>query len=328
MLRHSISTALCLCVLALLLHAGAPRAQPDAASYGNRLESGDLAQLRSWLDDGLDPNYLADRIGTGLMIAAWHGNIPMMELLVARGADVNRPNDLGEHALMHASWRGQAAAVKWLLEHGARVNGEPLQWSALHYAVFAGQREAATLLLERGADINARSTNGSSVLMMAVYEGHEDLVRLLLARGADTSVKNDWGDGALAWAFKFNRHAIARLVATPQEFVAAANLPKAQWGAPVRSTPAEASAPEPAAATLDATAAQIDELMSIRGILAARGLTEAAGRLDRRIAALRAQRARGSRDLPSLSVFEISASRTSPGDQRARLIFETGGPPP
>jgi len=327
-LRYSISKALALCTLALLLHAGAPRAQPDAATYGNRLEAGDVAQLRNWLDAGLPPDYLADRIGTGLMIAAWYGNIPMMELLVRRGADVNRTNDLGERALMHASWRGQADAVKWLLAHGARVDSGPMQWSALHYAVFAGRGEVAALLLERGADINARSTNGSSVLMMAVYEGHEDLVRLLLARGADTGVKNDWGDGALAWAFKFKRHAIARLVPTPQEFVAAANQPKAQWGEPVRSQPAQPPAPQPVKAAVDATTGQIDELMNMRSILAARGLTEATGRLDQRIAALRAQRVRSNRDLPALSVFEISASRSSPGDQRARLIFEPDGPPP
>ena len=351
MWRHSISTLVGLCAVALLLPADVSRAQeegtadeisagkaaaspeftpPDAVTFGMRLESGDIAQLRHWLDAGLDPDYLADRIGTGLMIAAWQGDIPMMDLLVARGADLDKANALGERALMHASWRGQADAVKWLLAHGARINSDPFQWSALHYAVFGGKGEVAALLLEHGADINARSTNGSSVLMMAVYEGHEDLVRQLIERGADTGVKNDWGDGALAWAFKFKRHAIARLVATQEEFVAAANLPRTQWGEPVRSDPAASAPaqPEPDEATIDATAARIEELLKLSGILASRGLTEAAGKLDRRIAAMRAQRARANRDIPSIAVFEISASRASPGEQKARLVFEPGGPPP
>lgn len=345
MLRHSISTKLGLCTLALWLPVAMPQAQPggtaavsqsraaftppDPARFGNRLELGDIAQVREWLDAGLDPNTLADRIGTGLMIAAWRGDIPMMELLVARGADVNKANALGERALMHAAWRGHTNAVKWLLARGARVDSEPMHWSALHYAVFAGHGEVAALLIEHGADINARSTNGSSVLMMAVYEGHEQLVRQLLARGADRSVKNDRDDGALEWAFKFKRLAIARLVAAPEEFVAAANQPKAKWGDPVRSEPVAAAtpvppAPEPASAIAD----QIEQLMDTRKILAARGLTRAVSTLDRRIAALRAQRARADRNPAPAAVLEISASRTAPGDQKTRLIFEPDEPLP
>jgi hypothetical protein len=314
--------------MALLLFAGAPRAAPDPATFGNRLESGDIAQLRAWLDEGLDPDFLADRIGTGLMIAAWRGDIPMMDLLLARGADVNKANALGERALMHAAWRGHADAVKWLVARGARINSDPMRWSALHYAAFAGHGKVAILLLDLGADIDARSTNGSSALMMAVYEGHEQLVRQLLARGADRSLKNDRDEGAADWAFKYQRLAIARLVEAPEEFVARANLPKSHWGDPVRSQPAEAApsaspAPEPARQA----AAQIEELVNMRDILAARGLREAVGKLDRRIATLRAQRARAERGTPAV-VLEISAKRASPSEQNSRLIFGTDGPPP
>jgi len=328
-LRHFISTTLRPCALALLLHAGAALAQPDPAGYGAQVEAGNIVQVRAWLDAGLDPDYLADHIGTGLMIAAWQGDIAMMELLVARGADVNRENALGERALMHAAWRGHADAVAWLLARGARINSDPMHWSPLHYAAFAGHGDVAALLLDRGADINARSTNGSSALMMAVYEGREQMVRQLIARGADRGIKNDRGDGALEWAFKFQRLSIARLVATPQDFVAAANLPKSQWGEPVRSQPAPAAGPGSAASgPAGAMTGRIEELMRIRSVLASRGMTGAASKLDRRIAALRAQRARAGREATPAAVFEISASRSAPGDQRSRLIFETDGPPP
>lgn len=326
MLRHSISRMLGLCALALLLHAGAPQAQPDPVSYGNEVESGNIIQVREWLNEGLEPDYLADRIGTGLMIAAWRGDMPMMELLVSRGADVNKANALGERALMHAAWRGHADAVKWLVARGARINSDPMRWSALHYAAFAGHGKVAILLLDLGADIDARSTNGSSALMMAVYEGHEQLVRQLLARGADRSLKNDRGEGAVEWAFKYRRLGIARLIETPEEFVARANLPKSHWGDAVRSQPAEA-APAPAPAPADRTAGQIEELVSMRNILAARGLREAVGKLDRRIAALRAQRARAGRATPAV-VLEITASRAAPSEQNARLIFGADGPAP
>ena len=312
-----------------MLVCGTPQAQPDPVAYGNRVESGDVAQVREWLNAGLDPDFLADRIGTGLMIAAWNDDIPMMELLVARGAGVNKVNALQETALMHAAWRGNTGAIKWLLAKGARINNDPLRWSALHYAAFAGHDRAVALLLEKDADINARSTNGSSPLMMAVYEGREQVVRQLLARGADRSVKNDRGEGALEWAFKFQRLGIARLVSAPQDFVAAANQPKSRWGAPLRSLrEGEAiAAPLPTAAP-DAAGEKIEELMRMREALASRGLKDSVGKLDKRIAAMRAQRARAERTTPAMAVLEISASRASPENQRMRVIFESNGPSP
>src|SRR2546421_301051 len=116
-LYHLISATL----LAILVHAGIALAQPrppftppDAATFGVRIEKGDLQQARAWLDAGLNPDFVGDRVGTGLMIAAWEGNIAMMQLFVARGADVNRQNARGERALMHAAWRGNLEAVEWL----------------------------------------------------------------------------------------------------------------------------------------------------------------------------------------------------------------------
>ncbi len=347
LMHHSISARLAPCLLALLLGIGAPQAQPwrssaalpDPATFGARVEMGDVSQVRAWLDAGLPADFDADRIGTGLMIAAWGGDIPMMELLVARGAELNMANALGESALMHAAWRGHRDVVKWLLARGARANSEPMRWSALHYAAFAGHWEVANLLLLSGADINARSTNGSSVLMMAVYEGHEPIVRRLLARGADPGIRNDRGDGALEWAFKFQRLGIARLVAEPSAFALAANRPKAQWGPALRSRPAATAPPaEPAGPAGPAEPAEpdpgsefagrIDELVSLRDTLAGRGFTDAVKKLDSRISALRAQRARAERGRTPAAVLEISASRASPQDQGMRLIFGTSGPPP
>ena len=310
-----------------MLSAGKAWTQPDPATFGSSLESGDIAQLRKWLDAGLPPDYLADRIGTGLMIGAWRGDLPMMELLVSRGADVNKANALGERALMHAAWRGHVNAVKWLVAKGARIDSAPMQWSPLHYAAFAGHDRVAILLLDLGANINARSTNGSSALMMAVYEGHEQVVRRLLARGADRSLKNDRGEGAVEWAFKYQRLAIARLVAAPDEFVARANLPKSHWPEPVRSQPVESAATMPAQGPADEATGKIEDLVKMRNTLAARKMTGAVDKLDRRIAALRAQRARAERNTPA-AVLEISASRASPSDQRARLLYGADGPPP
>lgn len=278
---------------------------PDTIAFRVQLEAGNAARAKAWLDAGLDPNFLGDKVGTGLMIAAREGNIPLMELFLSRGADVNKANQLGETALMHAAWKGRMDAVRWLLAHGASVNQEGMQWSALHYAVFAGHADVAALLVEQGADVNARSPNGSSVLMMAVYEGHEDLARWLLTRGADTSIKNENGDGALEWAMKFGRSKIARMVSSPEGFQAAASRPKADWGAVRRS---EAVPPD------------IAELLRIRELLAARNMS--LDKVDRRIATLRARYARAAmkKEAPPASVLEITAERRAPARQEIRMV--------
>lgn len=280
---------------------------PDATSFRVQMEVGALDQAREWLDAGLAADFVGDRIGSGLMIAAGEGNLPLMALFHARGADVNLVNERGETALMHAAWKGHAAAVGWLLEHGASVARTADQWTALHYAVFNGHSEIAERLLKDGADLNARSPNGSSVLMMAVYEGREELARALLARGADTRIRNENGQGALDWAMKFNHHRIARLVSTQAEFQIAASQPKADWGAVQKSEPIPK---------------EIEELLSVRAALASRKISVEA--IDRQIAAARAKHARAElkRDAPPPAVLEISASRKKPGRQKARMVID------
>ena len=76
---------------------------PDAVEFGRVIELGDVDKAREWLDAGLPPDFEGKPIGTGLMIAAWTGNIPMMALFVERGANVNKNNALGEQALLHAA---------------------------------------------------------------------------------------------------------------------------------------------------------------------------------------------------------------------------------
>ncbi|HEX8964731.1 MAG TPA: ankyrin repeat domain-containing protein [Rhodocyclaceae bacterium] len=285
---------------------------PDAIAFRVQMEAGNIGRAKAWLDAGLDPDFLGDKVGTGLMIAAREGNIPLMELFLSRGADVNKANQLGETALMHAAWKGKPDAVRWLLAHGARVNPEQdMQWTALHYAVFAGHSDIAALLVDKGADVNARSPNGSSVLMMAVYEGHEDTARWLLAHGADTKIKNENGDGALEWAMKFDRAGIARMVASPEEFQAAANRPKSDWGTVRRS---------------EAAPADIADLLRIREILASRNMP--LDKVDKRIATLRARYARAAlkKQFPPGPVLEITAERRAPARQAVRMLPRDGEP--
>jgi hypothetical protein len=299
-------------VLAALTFA-AHGALPDPVQYGVAIERGDVKAVRTWLDEGLPPDYLADRIGTGLMIAAWEGNIELMTLFVSRGANVNRTNANGEQALMFAAWRGHLDATRWLLDRGAQLNRRGLEWTALHYAVFAGHDQVAQLLLERGADINARSTNGSTPLMMAAREGRERLATWLLERGADASVRNDAGEDAFVWAMRNKHPHIAKVVGSPERLAAAARAPES-FGPPTRSQPVPA---------------RIDDLLAEMRRAAVEGRLTlelqsaylAAVRDLRKTQAAAAEEAR--RDAPK--ALEIRARRGAPGREQAVLVYEGDG---
>jgi tetratricopeptide (TPR) repeat protein len=280
---------------------------PDPTRFSAAIESGDLRSARDWLDRGLHPDFEGRTIGTGLMIGAWEGNIPMMELFLSRGADINRANHLGEQALQHAAWRGKLAAVRWLVERGARLSREGREWSALHYAVFAGHADVVAYLLERGADINGLSTNGSTPLMMAAREGHEGIARSLLAAGARRDVINEQGENALHWAMRHQHLGIAREIGGRESFSVAAAKPAATWGAPLRSQPVPDRA--------DALMAQARSM-------------EVAGRRDEALRLYRAaltaiRQADAVRKVPprAASGLVITARRGQPEAQSANLSF-------
>lgn len=227
------------CLLCCALLPVARAELPDPVRFSSVLELGDLKQATAWLDAGLDPNIEGHLIGTGLMIGAWEGNVPLMELFYLRGADLNRANRFGETALMLAAWKNRTQAVRWLLGHGALPNRAEREWTALHYASFAGHPGLVDTLLAAGADINARSTNGSTVVMMATREGHAVLVKRLLEAGANPALKNDYDEDAVAWAMRQGNFDIAKVLASVENFaVLAQQATEKPLPPPVRSLPA------------------------------------------------------------------------------------------
>jgi hypothetical protein len=106
-------------------------------TFTNSMELGDVRQAEQWLDAGLPPDYLGNRIGSGLMIGAWEGKLDLMRLFISRGADIDLLNANGDRpgagGLARPAGGGQMAA-----ERGACINAPDRKRSALHYAVFSG----------------------------------------------------------------------------------------------------------------------------------------------------------------------------------------------
>ncbi len=271
------------CAIPLAAHAELP----DSTKFSVTLELGDVAQAKRWLDEGLDPNFEGHLIGTGLMIGAWEGNIPLMALFLARGADLHRTNRFGETALMLAAWKNRTEAMQWLLERGAQPNRAEREWTALHYATFAGNTTLVENLLAAGANPNARSTNGSTPIMMAAREGHTELAKRLLEMGANPALQNDYNEDAVAWAMRQQNYDIAKSFTSAENF-AELSRQAAEAHKAIRSIPA----PD-----------RVDELLRIARLAESRGRRKDAAALYRRaIAALKAEQA------PK----KVGAGRTAP----------------
>ena len=291
----------------------APPVTPTPLQFGIAVEAGNTWAVKQWLAEGLPPDYLADRIGSGLMIGAWTGNIEIMRLFLDRGANIHLTNRYDEQALQLAAWRGHADAVRLLLEHGAEVDRTGRQWGALHYAVFAGHAEIARLLIDKGADINARTPNGLTVLMMAAREGHADLARALLESGADTKFVNEWGDNALAFAMRNRNYGIAKMVSNAEEFARAVKAPES-FGAAKKSVPAPPEIGEIVEKMRQAQAEGKPTDALRKALYAALALH----RHDSEMSTPKATKGKGGKP----EVLVITAERNEAGRERAELLYE------
>ena len=144
-------------------------------------------------------NMIGVNNGTLLHRAAWEGDLPMLQRLVAKGADIeNRANPFVSTPLSWAQHNKQTAVVEWMRSH-CRVD--------LHDAVGFGFREhVEARLREDPASMNMRRDHwdipACTALHWAAWTQIEDvdgphaydpatraeLVTLLLDHGADPNV--------------------------------------------------------------------------------------------------------------------------------------------
>ena len=156
-----------------------------------KLDLFDIAAIgtREQLEEMLKTNAVTTRSPFGwtlLHLAAFAGNVPNSELLIAKGADVNaRAQSKFFNTPLHAALlSGQYATAKLLVEHGSDVlvrdaNG----FAPIHIAAVSGRQDIIQLLLDHGAQLNPVANNGKTPLAEALRGKHEDLAVWLKAKG-------------------------------------------------------------------------------------------------------------------------------------------------
>jgi ankyrin repeat protein len=136
---------------------------------------------------------------TALEVAAQHGQMGVVSLLIRRMMGANGVAGLDEGVALHlAAKHGQEAIVDILCDSGADLDSTalghrtPLIWASSEGHVGVVQRLLYHMGGE-GIDGKGGYHEKLTALHLAAANGHAEVVKLLLQRGADATIVNDWG---------------------------------------------------------------------------------------------------------------------------------------
>ena len=171
------------------------------------VREGTLEKVEALLDAGADILYQSET-GYNILIHAMHSRamgegaplLPLVELLLARGASPLGESDWSESALSVASYNGRFDVVKRLLAAGADV--ALLQWDDLLRAVALGSVSDVERLIQSGADLVTRDRWKRTPWLLSLQIGALDKAKILLASGADLGESGNCGQTPLMHAIE------------------------------------------------------------------------------------------------------------------------------
>jgi ankyrin repeat protein len=134
------------------------------------IRSGQMEMLRFLLDRGLDPT-------VAVAAAAWNRREDMLDLLILKGADLNRAFDRNRPVLNELVRWGQFTQARTYLKKGVNPNlTDDRGWTSLHQVVSRGNLRMLQDLLAAGGDPNLADAEGRTPRGMAKASGRSDLL--------------------------------------------------------------------------------------------------------------------------------------------------------
>jgi ankyrin repeat protein len=176
-----------------------------------------------------------------LGMAASAGLLDIVNVLLHRGADINRANEIDRSfPLLAAATNGHLEVTRALINAGANVNRtDKFGWSPLTWACNNNHEAVVRLLLDSEAGPNLANTHGSTPAMCAAYTGNLQILTMLKEAGADLDQSNRNGESPMLVTARAGLHRSVRALvkhgANPEKSDFSGNSPL-MWAA-LKATP-------------------------------------------------------------------------------------------
>lgn len=128
---------------------------------------------------------------TLLIIVIENGNLPLVELCLDLGAEIEKENELGNSPLWIATAKRWPCIVDELINRGADVNHENQKGnSPLYASCLCGPRKIAETLIIAGADPEHRNENNDTLVLSCCRNGQPEVLELILEQVDPEIVKH------------------------------------------------------------------------------------------------------------------------------------------